>query len=110
MKRISTDFCSLLHSSFLKQLLLSPFAQPAHFFLSAVLFMQTDFIICSLYCCLLGAGKPSGDLQLAIDSGLLFEMFLSLLNVWWQRLTLRIPGTGPVVLPLGVRALSLHHL
>lgn len=83
------------------------------FFLSAVLFMQADFIICSVYWCLLGAGKPSGELQLGmkfgIGSGLLFNAFLSLWNTWWRRLTLRIPGAGPVVLHLGVRALSLHH-
>lgn len=60
----------------------SALAQPAHFFLPAVLFMQTDFIICSVYWCLLGAGKPSGELQLGMkfgtDSGLLFNIFLSL--------------------------------
>lgn len=60
VKLISADFCSLLHScSFLKQLL-PVLAQPAHFFLSAVLFMQTDFIICWVYWCLLGAGSPLG--------------------------------------------------
>lgn len=34
------------------------------FFLSAVLFMQTDFIIRWVCWCFLGAGKPSGELQL----------------------------------------------